>query len=151
MFALRGTVHLAAAGSLVVASMITAAPAGAITTSSAPLALTGPTVFGGGFEFPASVSVDGTHVWVANYDGNSLTELDRSTGRLVREFPPSDGFNSPQGVSSDGTHVWVANSGGNSVTELDAATGALVKVIKGPGTGSSIPGRCPRMVPTSGS
>jgi hypothetical protein len=41
-------------------------------------------------------------VWVANYGGNPVTELDRSTGHLVRELPPARyGFNSPWGVSSD--------------------------------------------------
>ena len=28
--------------------------------------------------------VDGTHVWVANDDGNSVTELNASNGSLVR-------------------------------------------------------------------
>jgi DNA-binding beta-propeller fold protein YncE len=32
----------------------------------------------------AAVASDGTHVWVANYNGNSVTELLASTGALVR-------------------------------------------------------------------
>jgi len=69
-------------------------------------------------------------VWVANADGNSVTELTAATGAPVKVIAGSSyRFNDPTGISSDGTHVWVANQIGNSVTELNAATGALVKVI----------------------
>jgi DNA-binding beta-propeller fold protein YncE len=30
------------------------------------------------------VSSDGTHVWVANYFGDTVTEMDAATGALVR-------------------------------------------------------------------
>jgi DNA-binding beta-propeller fold protein YncE len=43
-------------------------------------ALSGPHVFGWGFNSPISVSSDGTHVWVANSNGHSVTELDATTG-----------------------------------------------------------------------
>jgi DNA-binding beta-propeller fold protein YncE len=32
----------------------------------------------------AAVSSDGTHVWVANYFGDTVTEMDAATGALVR-------------------------------------------------------------------
>ena len=56
---------------------------------------------------PRGVSSDGTHVWVANPGGDTVTELDASTGAVVQTT--GVGYN-PLGVSSDGTHVWVANS-----------------------------------------
>jgi hypothetical protein len=58
---------------------------------------------------------------VANYVGNSVTELAAATGALVKVISGSSyGFNYPDAVSSDGTHVWVANGNGQSVTELPA-------------------------------
>ena len=92
--------------------------------------LSGPQVFGWGFGSPSSVSADGTHVWVANQAGNSVTERTRSTGALVKVRKAlKDHFSSPLGVSSDGTHVWVLN-GADSVTgaerfDRSAGTGDL--------------------------
>lgn len=34
-----------------------------------------------GFDYPIAVAVDGENIWVANYDGNSVTELDAATGQ----------------------------------------------------------------------
>jgi DNA-binding beta-propeller fold protein YncE len=74
------------------------------------------------FNYPVAVSSDGTHVWVANQGGNSVTELAAATGALVKVISGSSyGFDSPDAVASDGTHVWVANRGGQSVTELPAS------------------------------
>jgi DNA-directed RNA polymerase subunit H (RpoH/RPB5) len=102
----------------------------------------GPHLFFGGL---ASISSDGTHVWVlkttvngsTEYAANAVIELQASTGALVKvireskykdhqESQPYSHF-----ISSDGTHVWVANPGSNSVTELQGSTGKLVRVIKG--------------------
>jgi DNA-binding beta-propeller fold protein YncE len=94
---------------------------------------------GSTFNDPVAVSSDGTHVWVANKRGNSVTELGATTGALVQAIQgPSYGFDSPDAISSNGTDVWVANALGNSVTELDASTGALVQVISA-GTSPSNP------------
>jgi DNA-binding beta-propeller fold protein YncE len=87
---------------------------------------------GGAFDQPQSVTSDGTHVWVANLVGNSVTELSASTGALIKVIRGSIcGFSEVEGIATGGTHVWVANLGGNSVTELSASTGALVRVIGG--------------------
>ena len=95
---------------------------------------------GYGFSDPVAISSDGTHVWVANFDGNSVTELSASTGALVQVISGSSyGFDAPDAISSDGTDVWVANADGNSVTELSASTGALVQVISGSSYGFNGP------------
>ncbi len=95
---------------------------------------------GYGFDSPDAVASDGTHVWVANANGDSVTELLASTGALVQLISgASYGFDVPDAVSSDGKDVWVANYNGNSVTELLASTGALVRVIKGSSTGFNAP------------
>ena len=57
---------------------------------------------------PVGVSSDGTHVWVSNEGGGTVTELDASTGAVVQTIGVGS---APDGVSSDGTHVWVANYG----------------------------------------
>jgi YVTN family beta-propeller protein len=81
---------------------------------------------------PLAVSSDGTHVWVVNFVGNTVTELDASSGAYAdgslaaSTISVGDG---PQGISSDGTDVWVANYFGSTVTELDAASGAVVNTI----------------------
>ncbi|HXQ43194.1 MAG TPA: hypothetical protein VN816_01025, partial [Acidimicrobiales bacterium] len=79
----------------------------------------------------------------ANAGGNTVTELDASTGAVVQTIAVGS---DPFGVSSDGTHVWVANNGGNTVTELDASTGAVVQTIA---VGSG-PTASRRTAPTSG-
>ena len=77
-------------------------------------------VIGWGFNGPQAVASDGTHLWVANAGGNSVTELNLSDGSLVRVVSgASYGFNGPAALASDGTHLWVANFFGNSVTELN--------------------------------
>jgi hypothetical protein len=36
------------------------------------------------FHYPRAVASDGTHVWLANFYGNTLTELNAKTGGLVQ-------------------------------------------------------------------
>ena len=51
-----------------------------------------------GFNSPRAISSDGTHVWVANRYGNSVTELSASTGALVQVISGSSyGFDYPDG------------------------------------------------------
>ena len=76
------------------------------------------------------MSSDKAHVWIANYGGNSVTELNASTGKLVHVLSgPTYGFDKPWAVSSDGKHVWIANHSGDSVTELNASTGVFVQLL----------------------
>ncbi len=75
--------------------------------------------------------------------GGSVTELDASTGAVVKVFSASTyGLNGPDARAFSGSHLFVANYSGNnvmdsngtqvsqgSVRELDTSTGALVKVL----------------------
>jgi DNA-binding beta-propeller fold protein YncE len=73
------------------------------------------------FNTPQAISSDGTHVWVANYWGESVTELNAATGALVRVIrAPRYGLDHPQGISSDGTNVWVTNPPDQSITGFPA-------------------------------
>ena len=72
-----------------------------------------------GGEHLRGVAFDGTHLWVTNQNGSSVTELNASNGSWVRTLSGgSYGFNHPEGVAFDGTHLWAANVYGDSVTEI---------------------------------
>ena len=65
------------------------APSGATTPS-------GVHVYGWGFKGPEALAVSGSDLFVANYYGNSVTELNASTGALVRVISASSyRFNHP--------------------------------------------------------
>ncbi len=108
---------------------------GAVLLGAAGLAVVAPGVAGAGplvvatvavGTNPVGVSSDGTHVWVANYGANTVSEINAATGAVVATKAVGS---FPYGVSSDGTHVWVANLGANTVSEINAATGAVVATI----------------------
>ena len=68
------------------------------------------------FKSPAEIAFDGSHLWIANAIGNSVTEVNASNGSLVRVLTDhSYGFNGPFGVAFDGSHLWITNQEGNSV------------------------------------
>jgi hypothetical protein len=83
------------------------------------------------------IAISGNDVWVTNTDarqltGNSITELNASTGAVVRVLNAAKyQFKGPWGIASGDNHLWVANAGGNSVTEINASNGSLVRVIQG--------------------
>jgi len=85
---------------------------------------------GYGFDHLSGLAFDGTHLWVGNLDGNSVTEINASDGSLVRVLSASKySFDEPVALAFDGTHVWVSNLDGNSVTEINASDGSLVRVL----------------------
>jgi serine/threonine protein kinase len=71
-----------------------------------------------------SVTYADGFLWVAN--GESVTELNASTGKLVRVLSGAQyQLNGPAVVAAAGNNVFIVNTNGNSVTEIDARTGAL--------------------------
>jgi YVTN family beta-propeller protein len=72
------------------------------------------------------VSSDGTDVWVANFGEETVSEIDASSGTVIRTIYVGKG---PYGVSSDGTHVWVSNSFENTVSEIEASNGHVIRTI----------------------
>jgi hypothetical protein len=53
---------------------------------------------GFGFSNPSSIVTDGTNLWIANTQGNSVTEINATSGALVRVLSGiSFGFNVPTG------------------------------------------------------
>ncbi len=68
----------------------------------------------------SGISVSGGNVWITNANGNSVTELDATTGYVVRVIEGgAGGFKWPMGIASTGADVWVANFDGNSLTEIN--------------------------------
>jgi outer membrane protein assembly factor BamB len=67
-------------------------------------------------------------LWVAN--GKSVTELNASTGKLVRVLSGEQyDFTGQPAIAVAGSHVFVVNGAGNSVTEIDASTGAVAYTL----------------------
>jgi YVTN family beta-propeller protein len=72
------------------------------------------------------VSSDGTHVWVTNESGTTISEIQASSGTVINTIAVGS---RPAGVSSDGTHVWVANEGSDTVSEIEASSGTVIRTI----------------------
>ncbi|MGD0810669.1 MAG: hypothetical protein ABSA91_13325, partial [Acidimicrobiales bacterium] len=67
------------------------------------------------------------------FDPGAVTEVDVSTGALVKDFYGAQyEFDYPDGLALSGDGLFVTS--GVSVTELDTSTGALVRVISDPPT-----------------
>jgi len=68
-------------------------------------------------QFPSALAFDGTNIWVANNNDNSVSKLLASTGATVGMFTVGVW---PDGVAFDGTNIWVVNEFSNSVTKIPA-------------------------------
>jgi YVTN family beta-propeller protein len=82
------------------------------------------------FDHPVSITSDGTHVWVADYSNDSVTELKAQTGAVIETIKL--GKSTPYGpsaISSNGGRVWVASRSGVAVSELNATTGKLIQTL----------------------
>jgi DNA-binding beta-propeller fold protein YncE len=74
---------------------------------------------------PAAFAVTGTDVFVANKSNNSVTEVDATTGKLIRVVA-GHGLAAPDGVAIGSGNVWVADQFTSGVTEISAITGAVL-------------------------
>ena len=88
----------------------------------------------------------GGHLFVSDFEGGSVAQVDLVTGLVARRFPVSDG---PVGLalSADGHNLYVASYFGNKVLRFDLGSGALeatlnlgedslpwdLKLVSGPG------------------
>jgi streptogramin lyase len=91
---------------------------------------------------PEGIAVDAKgNVWMTNYGGNSVTQLDPAG----KPLSPSTGYtggglNKPMGIAVDyAGNVWVANYGNNSVTQLDPAGKPLSPSTGYTGRGVKLP------------
>jgi hypothetical protein len=65
-----------------------------------------------GFQFPIGILYDGTHIWVTDYDADSLLRLD-ANGSIAQTIPVGT---DPHNPIFDGTNIWVPDehSGGSA-------------------------------------
>ncbi|HEV3313258.1 MAG TPA: hypothetical protein VG815_22335 [Chloroflexota bacterium] len=92
------------------------------------------------FAEPTTLTADGTHVWVLNGVGRTVTELDAATGATVRVIGGQQyHLVQPTAIVAGGGHVFVTDAATpryrygskGAVTEIDASTGKLVRVLQG--------------------
>ncbi|MGA2294780.1 MAG: hypothetical protein ABSG24_06095 [Acidimicrobiales bacterium] len=84
------------------------------------------------FDAPSGLAFGGGHLWVTNEVGNSVTEINPTSGAWIATVAATgDGFDRPTALTSFGADLFVANAVG-SVSELLASDGSLVRVISGP-------------------
>lgn len=77
---------------------------------------------------PGTATLSGSHLWVADDQYSKVTELNASSGSLIRVIgAKADGLENPGSIVVSGGHVWVTNN--ESVTELNENDGSLVKVL----------------------
>jgi outer membrane protein assembly factor BamB len=86
---------------------------------------------------PVAIAAGGNRIWVvnstgastANADAGSVSVINATTGRLVRNVhAPADGLQTPRGIAFDGTHLWITDTDPGTLTEL-TASGALVQLV----------------------
>lgn len=92
------------------------------------------------FDAPDSAAVVGRHLFVTNGGGNSVTEVNASSGAFVATISGARfGFDSPAAIVAVGTDLFVANSAGDSVTEFGASSHKHIRTISGLSDGLSDP------------
>jgi YVTN family beta-propeller protein len=63
------------------------------------------------------MALQGSTLWVANYDTGRVLRVDTTTGRVLESIKTGS---QPRAVVLAGGSVWVANSGGSTVARIPA-------------------------------
>jgi sugar lactone lactonase YvrE len=96
---------------------------------------------GGGINNPNGIAVDGSgNVWVANYRGNTLSELQGANGANPGQpLSPASGLGAdanlldPYGIALDSSgNIWVSNFGGSTITQFLGAATPVETPLVGP-------------------
>lgn len=91
--------------------------------------LQGDHVFGWGLLRPSAVAANGNDLFVANQSGDSVTEVEGSTGALVRVlFGPTHGFDQPEELLVSGGDLFVD---GDGISEISASSGRYLRTVIG--------------------
>lgn len=75
---------------------------------------------------PYAISSDGTYVWVANYDDDTVSKIRISTSNVIYTIEVGYG---PRAIVSDGTYVWTANYNDNNVSQIEISSGEVINTI----------------------
>jgi hypothetical protein len=79
------------------------------------------------FSSPNGMASDGSHLWIANPIGDSVTEVKVSDGSLVRNLHGGAyHFNNPEAVWFDGAHIWVAGYL-QELVEINPSDGSFIR------------------------
>jgi YVTN family beta-propeller protein len=70
---------------------------------------------------PAALAFNGSSVWVANYNSNSVQKINPASGAVGA--PIIVGTN-PRALAFDGNNIWVANEGSGTVQKINPTNGA---------------------------
>ena len=82
------------------------------------------------FSSPTSATVAGADMFVTNGLGDSVTEVNASTGAFISQISGRRyKFQDPSAIEAVGTELFVANAAGNSVTEFSASNLKHVHII----------------------
>jgi hypothetical protein len=86
------------------------------------------------FYYPYSITTDGTDLYVADTNNNTIRKITASTGAVTTfagvagasGFTDGTGtaarFNHPEGITSDGTCLYVADTGNNTIRQIVIST-----------------------------
>lgn len=76
------------------------------------------------------VAADGVQAWTGDIGSNTVTELDLSSGRVMRSVDVPE---QPEAinVTADGSEVWVGSNATGKITVVDAYSGAVSTVAEG--------------------
>jgi streptogramin lyase len=78
---------------------------------------------------------ENNNVWVANYYGNSVSEV-KAGGRVLLDALTGGGIDHPQGIAIDGAGTaWVANYRGNSLSEISGSSSSTPGTLLSPSSG----------------
>lgn len=103
------------------------------------------------FDGPSALLLNGTDGWVVNSAGDSVTEINLSTGSMVQvlsnQSDSSYSFDDPLAIGAVGSNIWIINNTGASATDalsgsatvINSATGAFVQLVEGPSYGLDSP------------
>jgi sugar lactone lactonase YvrE len=96
---------------------------------------------GGGIYGPGGIAIDGAgSVWVANYYGNSLSELEAANGSNPGQaISPGTGYGTdanlrlPYGVAIDSSgNIWLSNYGSSTITQFLGLAAPVKTPLVGP-------------------
>ena len=71
---------------------------------------------------PDGFAFDGTYIWVTNSLANTVSTLNRATGRVLHTYPTG---NFPLSMAYDGKNVWIGNGAPESSSLPPLAAGTL--------------------------
>ena len=75
-----------------------------------------------------AVKLDGTRVYTANYDTDSVSVIDTLSNVVLATIPVGD-FPNGIAVNSAGTRVYVANSSSNTVSVIDTGNNTVIATV----------------------